>query len=118
MGETVTIWFKSADGEDSHGDPVESWEPARVDGVLVYELAGSDLSDADMPDGVRAEARVQLPDSYMDALGRDQLRGCRISLTDRGQSYDDAYWVVGSPNYAQGLPTGWNTTITLGRKNG
>ena len=116
--ESITLWRKSEDGEDEYGDPVGRWEPSTVDGCLVYELAGSDLHDADMPDGIQVTARVQMPDSFMAAAGRDAPRGCKVALTDRGQTFDDAYWVVGSPNYAPDLPTGWNTTITLGRKDG
>lgn len=118
MGETVTIYFKSAGGEDEHGDPVAAFEPQVVEGALVYELAGSDLADADRPDGSRVRARVQLPDSFMETLGRDALKGCKLALADRGQTEEDAYWVIGSPNYGPGLPTGWNTTIEVGRTDG
>ena len=118
MAETVTIYSRSALTEDEHGDPVETWSPTVVAGALVYELAGSDLADADRPDGSRVAARVQLPDSYMSEIGRDELKGSKVTLTDRGQSEDDAYWVIGSPNYAPDLPTWWNTTIELGRVDG
>ena len=118
QGEKVTLYLKSVGGEDSHGDPAVAWTPQEVDGALVYELAGSDLQDADMPDGIRVTARVQFPDEVMAGFTRDALRGARIALTDRGQTLDDAYWVVGSPNYAPDLPTSWNTTITLGRTDG
>lgn len=118
QGENVTLYIKSAGEEDAHGDPAVTWTPQEVDGALAYELAGSDLSDADMPDGTRVTARVQLPDATMAGLSRDALKGARIALTDRGQTFDDAYWVIGSPNYAPNLPTGWNTTIALGRTDG
>lgn len=118
MGETVTIYFKSSDAEDEYGDPVETWKPQVVEGALVYELAGSDLADADRPDGTRVRARVQLPDECMEMFERDALKGCKIALTDRGQGENDAYWVIGSPNYAPDLPTNWNTTIEVGRTDG
>ena len=118
MPETVTVYRKSTGGEDEYGDPIVGWVPEVVEGALVYELCGSDLNDADLPDGTRVEARVQLPDSYMSEVGRDSLRGCKVALTDRGQTEDDAYWVIGSPNYAPDLPTSWNTTMNLGRTDG
>lgn len=118
MTEQVTVLFRRTGAEDQNGDPVETWEPVEVDGALVYELAGSDLSDADRPDGTRVTARVQLPDSYMETLDRDALKGCKVALTGRGQRLDDAYWVIGSPNHAPGLPTGWDTTIEIGRTDG
>lgn len=118
MTEAVTIFSKSAVSEDEHGDPVETWEPTVVEGALVYELAGSDLNDADRPDGKRVHARVQLPDSSMETLGRDSLKGCKIALTGRGQSEEDAYLVIGSPNYAPDMPTKWNTTVEVGRVDG
>jgi hypothetical protein len=117
-GELVTLYFKSSGSEDSHGDPVETWTPQEVEGALVYELAGSDLADADRPDGRRVKARVQLPDAAMAALPRDGLEGCRIALTARGQTAADAYWVIGSPNHAPGMPTAWSTTIEVGRTDG
>lgn len=118
MGETVTVLLRTLGGEDANGDPVESWEPFEVDGALVYELSGPDLSDADRPDGTRAVARVQLPESFMEGLGRDALKRGKVALTGRGQGLEDAYWVIGSPNHAPGLPTGWDTTIEVGRTDG
>lgn len=118
MSETVTLYFKSADAEDEHGDPVDVWVPQVIEGALVYELAGSDLDDADRPDGKRVHARVQLPNASMAAFGRDALKGARLALTGRGQSEDDAFWVIGSPNYAPDMPTCWNTTIEVGRTDG
>lgn len=118
MTETVTILFRKTGGEDSNGDPAIRWVPVEVDGALVYELAGSDLGDADRPDGTRVLARVQLPDSYTETLERDALKGCRIALTGRGQDIDDAYWVIGSPSHGPNLPTQWSTTIEVGRVDG
>lgn len=118
MPEPVTVYTRSVEAEDQHGDPIETWTPEVVENCLVYELAGSDLADADMPDGTKITARVQFPDSFMANVGRDGLRGCKVALTNRGQTEDDAYWVVGSPSYAPDLPTEWNTTITLGRADG
>lgn len=119
MVERVTIYRKSAvPAEDEHGDPIEEWTPTVVDGALVYELSGSDLNAADRPDGTRVHARVQLPAPDMDAFGRDALKGCKLALTDRGQTEDDAYWVIGSPNPALGMPTAWGPTIEVGRVDG
>ena len=117
-GEAVTVYIKTIGAEDEHGDPVETWDPTPVEGALVYETAGSDLQDADRPDGVKVMARIQLPDSAMEAFGRDALEGAKIALTDRGQTEDDAYWVIGSPNYAPVMPTAWNTTVEVGRVDG
>lgn len=117
-GEAVTVLFPRFGAEDAHGDAVVAWEPVEVGGALVYELAGSDLADADRPDGRRVHARVQLPDQYMSTLRRDALKGCKVALTERGQSARDAYWVIGSPNHAPGMPTEWSTTIELGRVDG
>lgn len=117
-GEAVTIYFEAKGEEDEYGDPVVGWNPVVVDDVLVYELAGSDLNDADMPEGVRVDARIQLPDTYMAGLERDSLKGCKVALTDRGQTAEDAFWVIGSPNYQANLPTRWSTTISLGRTDG
>ena len=114
----MTIFFPSNDGEDEYGDPVTTWRPEAIDGALVYELAGTSLVDIDRPGGMRVYARIQLPDEYMAGLGRDALKGCRIALTGRGQTEDDAYWIVGSPNYAPSMPTRWNTTLEAGRKDG
>jgi len=118
MTEPVTIYFKSVAAEDEYGDPVKTWQPVVVEDALVYELAGSDLTDIDRPDGTRVHARIQLPDEYMVTLERDALKGCKVSLTGRGQGENDAYWVIGSPNYAPDLPTRWNTTIEIGRTDG
>ena len=118
MTETVTIYKKSNDGEDDYGDPVEVWNPTEVSGCLVYELAGSDLKDADRPDGTRVTARIQLPDSFMMTVDRDWLKGCKVALTSRGQTEGGAYHVIGSPQYAPDLPTKWNTTIEVGRVDG
>lgn len=117
-GETVTVYTRTVSAEDEYGDPVETWEPTVVEGALVYELSGSDLDDADRPDGVRVSARVQLPDPVMASFGRDALMGARIALTDRGQEEEDALFVSGSPNFAPDLPSDWNTTIEIGRVHG
>lgn len=118
MSETVTLYARSISGEDENGDPVETWTPTVVEGALVYELAGSDLADADRPDGKRVNARVQLPDEFMSTVGRDSLKGCKLALTSRGQAEEDAYWVIGSPNHAPDMPTKWSTTIEIGKVDG
>lgn len=117
MTEAVTVYKRVADAEDEYGDPAERWEPNVVDGCLVYELAGSDLADADRPDGSRVEARVNFPDEWASALPRGWLKGCKVALTDRGQTEENAYRVIGNPNH-QELPTRWSTTVEVGRTDG
>lgn len=113
-GECVTVYEPTVVGLDAYGDKVRGYEPHVVDDVLVRPLSGSDSGDADRPDGVRVEYALAFPKSYDGPA----LRGCKVALTDRGMTEEDALWVSGSPDVVSPCPTRWNMNVEVGRTHG
>lgn len=115
-GETVTVHRREEIGKDALDEPIYEWIHEDVNNVLVRPVndASSDLADVERPDGIRIRYCLAFPKTYKGK----PLAHCKISLTDRGMSEDDALSVVGSPDYLKLCPTAWNMLVYVGRVDG
>lgn len=121
LGETVTVLTRTLTGTDAMGEPTYSWGGEEVANVLVRPLSGSDLADADRPDGVRAQYSLAFPRSWADGKPPGYLAHARVALTDRGMDANDAdraLRVSGSPDRTPESPLLWDLSCDVGRVDG
>lgn len=119
LGERVAVLRRRMAGRDDMGEPVWEWSADTVDGCLVRPLPGSDVDEAERPDGVVAEYSVALPKSYTATMA--PLRHARVALVDRGMDPADAeaaLRVSGSPDVTRPCPTLWDVVLECGRAYG
>lgn len=115
IGETVAVIRKAQTGKDALGNPTYSWERSEeVGGCLVHTASSSDLTGDKRPYGTEVLYSIAFPKSYAGG----SLRGCRVSLVDRGMADDDALYVIGDPDYEAMAPTSWNMLVDVGRQDG
>lgn len=117
-GETVRLYAKGADGEDEHGDPVETWTPTDVGNVLVHQVQAGELDDPVRPDGIRAEYKLAFPKEFTATLTAGALRGQKVVLVSRGCGEGDALFISGAPDREIPCPTEWDMTVYAGRTDG
>lgn len=116
-GETVTVSKRVVIGKDKLGEPIYDWDHIEVGNVLVrpiHEYSSSDLADPERPDGIRIRYCLAFPKTY----DGPSLAHCKIALTDRGMSFEDALDVSGSPDIVNPCPTAWNMLVNVGRIDG
>ena len=123
VGETVTVFTREPLGEDEFGEPSYGWVAESVGNVLVRPLVGSELKDADRPDGVRVSVTLAMPKAWTSTKPAGHLAHARVALTDRGMSgdvadVDDALRVSGYPDRTIPSPLAWDPYVEAGRVDG
>ena len=126
LTQAVRIWTRTQTGTDPMGEPAYAWTYTDVDGVLVKEIATSEMGAGDSasdlrPDGVRVRYVLAFPKTY----DGPQLKHARVTLLDPMYGMDDskadgwetALAVSGDPHPAV-RPTPWNMTCEVGRTDG
>lgn len=115
-GEAVTVWRREEEGTDALNEPIYKWNPTVVENVLVRPINDltSDVSDVEHPDGIKVRYCLAFPKTY----DGKPLAHCKISLSGRGMTEDDALPVIGSPDYLKPCPTAWNMLVYVGRIDG
>ena len=108
-GRSVTVWRKSASGEDEMGEPVVQWVPETVENVLWIQNSADRLTDGTRPDGTDDEIKLHFPKAYAMSLA-----GCRVEVL--GRLYD----VNGDPVgcMPELTPGQWNRRVTARKVEG
>ncbi|MDD7203183.1 MAG: hypothetical protein SOV20_08805 [Coriobacteriales bacterium] len=115
VGESVIVWQRVDGEKDSHGNVTKTWKAAAtVPGCLVRSASTSDLADEQRPDGAIVRYSIAFPKTYAGPA----LRGCRVTLPDRGMAEADAMDVVGEPSSEPLAPTLWDMVCEVGRVDG
>lgn len=127
LTQDVRVWRRELTGTDPMGDPVYSWRPEDVGGVLVRVGSGTEMERGDSlsglrPDGVRVMYTLAFPKGY----GGPPLRHARVTLLDPAYGMDvsesdgwrTALAVSGDPRPTIPCPTAWDTIVEVGRTDG
>lgn len=116
-GETITVLTRTEGAADEMGEPTYTWTAHEVGNCLVRPLSGSDLTDAQRPDGIEAQYDIAFPKAYDGPA----LVHARIVLSDRVGAVADAdeaaktaLRVTGSPDITVPCPTAWDMVVTAG----
>ena len=99
---------------DERRDPVTTWAPEHVDGMLFDSPSTEDVDEAMRAYGVQVTYRMHVPSSYAASL-----RGCKV-VRDRDADLDEppTYDVVGDPQPLPWSPQPWDRAAMLGRTDG
>ena len=109
--ETVTVWHPTI-SYDERMDPVITWEPETVEGMLFDSPTTEDVDETMRAFGVRAAYRMHVPKTYTASL-----RGCKVTRARDGQDPPE-YFVAGDPQALPWSPQPWNRAAIVGWVDG
>lgn len=111
--EAVTV-LRPTVTYDEREDPVTTWAPETVEGMLFDTPTTEDVDEAMRAFGVRVSHRMHVPAAYTASL-----RGCRVvRARDADMADPPTYEVVGDPQPLPWSPQPWNRAAMLGRTDG
>jgi len=111
--ETVTV-LRPATTYDEREDPVTTWVPETVGGMLFDTPTTEDVDESMRAFGVRVSYRMHVPSAYAASL-----RGCRVvRARDADMDEPPTYEVVGDPQPLPWSPQPWDRAALLGRTDG